>query len=172
MSEPERLDDADLRDLERRLRATALSPTSGRRDELLYACGREAGILETRQRARRWTATAAAVGVLAGAIVVAAIGDRARPVGPAEISTDLKPESMMEAPESKPQSHFEPRQLASERQRASVRIAGESKRLTAGMPFTEALALLDTPPATVERNDGSRQDESHRPLRSFMKDLP
>lgn len=59
MSETDPLNDPMLARLEQRLAATALLPTSGEREQLLYACGRAAGRAEIMRRARGMTAVAA-----------------------------------------------------------------------------------------------------------------
>lgn len=171
MSEFERLDDADLRDFERRLLATPLSLTSERRAQLLFACGRQAGLTEARRQLRRWTATTAVLGVFAGAMAMLAIADR-----PASSLVENDSERDSQVATSNPERPLPPlekRPLDSGRiPKPSLERFAASPCLTAGMDVDRALALLDARSAPTNSSVNSAREPSHRPLRLLMEEMP
>ena len=66
MSQPERLNDPKLEQLESRLRGVPLSLPAEERDGLLFACGFAAGQAAAKKTAIRWLAGAAVLLMLVG----------------------------------------------------------------------------------------------------------
>lgn len=169
MFEPERLDD-ELEMVERRLERTKFVLMAESRDRMLFACGRAAGFAEARGIIFRWRATAAAIGLLAGALLVATLAGRTDTDRARNLSEAKSTASPIDQHDARPpvaptgvQSVTRQRKPAGDAPRPP---AAEPRKLSAGMPLDEALALLESAPAQIEFPVFRPEQSPRPPLRA------
>ncbi|MGD9857960.1 MAG: hypothetical protein AB7U20_23695 [Planctomycetaceae bacterium] len=146
------MNDPELQDLERRLKAVSLSPNPPARERLLYACGRAAGRAEVGRRLRAMYVAAASLAcVSAGLFLVLLSG----------------PDSPADRPNQTPRSVVE-RQPESVRMNHRIQEPDEVEqggrgRLTVGSKYEELMAIDQAQLSDTAVADAA-DEPSHRVL--------
>ena len=173
MSESKRLENAELESLERQLAGLALPVSAGHRDQLLYACGCEAGRAHARRSLRRWATAAAAVGLVAGGLFGSVAGPRASKLR--EVESAAKPPvpaNQTPANAPAPRARFESETPGN---RSMAGDSGGTHRgpdeLRAGLRLELALVLLDAAPAETTSAASPLDGSDRPPLKPISRDL-
>ena len=165
MPEPDRITDRELLAVERQLRQTALPLPERQRDELLYSCGVESGRMQTRRLTLRWSTAAAAMGILFGGLLIAAI-DRRSPRAPAAglaASKNPAQERAAAGPRGPDPAPSPPKGFQTTPGRWAP--GADAGQLTAGSRVAEGLGFLDLPERVLEPAAIHRDGLNGQPLR-------
>jgi hypothetical protein len=167
MSEPDAITNHELAALEHQLRATPLPVAGEVRDRLLYACGVEAGRAQARFATFRWTAAATVAGLLAGGLLTAASGHRSAPDAATRPASTARQVSVVNDTPSKARDRAIVATSTDKDRPASAPSASraEPRKLTAGLRFDQALALMNAPAHAVEIGAELRGELQHPPLK-------
>ena len=167
MFESKRIDDGERDALEDQLRSTMVPTSPELRDRLFYHCGVSAGRRDARRRTYRWTAAAVALGILVGGLAVGGLGNGMTPKPAGDIATapagSVGPRSAISKSSTIRTGSESTDDSGQFRPRAVVQT--EAGKLTTGIRWDQALALIDGPAPVFEPTVVPQNSVERPPLR-------